>query len=122
MAISEVEYQKEVKILGKVQKLLDKTLNDLGGDVFDKEEGLTEFKKMVWEDASSFDNGEMQQVMAATALEANKVFMKRNYFRKLLGIKDKPYFASIVFKDDEGKIFNIYIIRSLLVYHRYGYF
>lgn len=114
MAISEVEYQKEVKILNKVQKLLDKTLDDLGEDVFDKEEGLTEFKKMVWEDASSFDNGEMQQAMAATALEANKVFMKRNYFRKLLGVKDKPYFASIVFKDDEGKIYNIYISLTYL--------
>lgn len=114
MAISEVEYQKEKKILAKVQKLLDKTLEDLGEDVFDKEEGLTEFKKMVWEDASSFDSGEMQQVMAATALEANKVFMKRSYFRKLLGVKDKPYFASIVFKDDEGKIFNIYISLTYL--------
>ena len=114
MAISDSEFQKEKKILSKVQKLLDQTLDDLGVDVFDAEEGLQDFKKMMWENASSFDSGEMQQVMAATSQEAEKVFMKRDYFKKLLQVKDKPYFASIVFKDDEGKIFNIYISLTYL--------
>ena len=114
MALSEVEVQKEKKILKKVQKLLDDTLDDLGEQVFDDEEGLQEFKKMMWEDAASFDEGEMQQVMAATAQEAEKVLMKRDYFLKLRQIKDKPYFASIVFKDDEGKVNNIYISLTYL--------
>ena len=35
MAISDVELQKEKKILSKVQKLLGKTLDDLGEVVFD---------------------------------------------------------------------------------------
>ncbi len=114
MAISDVELQKEKKILSKVQKLLGKTLDDLGEVVFDEEEGLQEFKKMMWENSSSFDSGEMQQVMAATSQEAEKVLMKRNYFKKLLQIKDKPYFASIVFKDKEGKIYNVYISLTYL--------
>ncbi|MBQ8131165.1 MAG: AAA family ATPase [Bacilli bacterium] len=114
MALSEVEVQKEKKILKKVQKLLDDTLDSLGEQVFDDEEGLQEFKKMMWENASSFDAGEMQQVMAATSQEAEKVLMKRDYFLKLRQIKDKPYFASIVFKDDEGKIYNIYISLTYL--------
>ena len=114
MALSDVEVQKEKKILKKVQKLLDDTLDDLGEQVFDDEEGLQEFKKMMWEDAASFDEGEMQQVMAATSQEAEKVLMKRDYFLKLRQIKDKPYFASIVFKDDEGKVNNIYISLTYL--------
>ena len=114
MAISEVEFQKEKKILKKVQKLLGENLSELGKDVFQDEEDLVEFKKMMWEDSSSFDAAEIQQVMAATAMEADKVLQKQRYFKKLQQIKNKPYFASIVFKDDEGKIFNIYISLTYL--------
>lgn len=114
MAISEIEFTKEKKILSKVQKLLGETLESLGEDVIDQEDDLQDFKKMMWENSSSFDAGEMQQVMAATSLEAEKYFMKANYFKKLLQIKDKPYFASIIFKDEEGKIFNIYISLTYL--------
>ena len=114
MAISESEFVKEKKILRKVQKLLEETLSSLGEDVIEDEEGLTEFKKMMWENSSSFDAAESQQVMAATALEADKVFRKRDYFRRLCKIKNKPYFASIVFKDENGEIFNIYMSLTYL--------
>ncbi len=114
MAISNEEFEKEQKILKKVLKLLDSNLESLGDDVFNEEEGLQEFKKMMWEDASSFDSGEMQQVMAATSQEAEKIFMKRNYLKRLVQIKNKPYFASIIFKDEAGKIYNIYISLTYL--------
>ena len=114
MAISEVEFQKEKKILKKVQKLLGETLESLGQDVYQSEDDLVEFKKMMWEDSNSFDEGEMQQVMAATSLEAEKVLQKQRYFKNLRKVKNKPYFASIVFKDDEGKIFNVYISLTYL--------
>lgn len=114
MAISEVEFQKEKKILNKVQKLLDNTLDSLGEEVSSDYENLQEFKKMMWENASSFDDGEAQQVMAATSQEADKVLRRRQYFNRLLQVKDKPYFASIVFKDDEGCISNIYISLTYL--------
>ena len=114
MAITEEEYKKEEKILSKVRKLLKETLEDLGGDVFQDEEDLTEFKKMLWENASSFDKGEMSQVMAATSQEAERVLQKRQYFKRLNQIKNKPYFASIVFKDEYNKIWNIYISLTYL--------
>ncbi len=114
MAISEEEFLKEKKVLKKVQKLLGDTLTNLGGDVYDDEEKLVEFKKMMWENSSSFDEAEMQQVMAATSMEAEKVLQKQRYFKKLCQIKNKPYFASIVFKDDKGKLFNIYISLTYL--------
>ena len=114
MGISKDEYLKEKKILSKVCKLLGDTLTDLGKDVYQDEEDFTEFKKMMWENSSSFDAGEMRQVMAATEQEAEKVLQKQRYFKKLCQIKNKPYFASIVFKDDHGKIWNIYISLTYL--------
>lgn len=115
MAISEEEFQKEKKILKKVQKLLGETLSNLGEDVYDDEENLLEFKKMMWENSSSFDEAEMQQVMAATSHEAERALQKQRYFKKLCQIKNKPYFASIVFKDDEkNKLYNIYISLTYL--------
>ena len=114
MAISEEEFQKEKKILRKVSTLLEKTLQDLGQDVIQDEENLTEFKKMMWENASSFDSGEASQALYATALEADKAYQKQKYFKRLCTIKDKPYFASIVFKDEEGEIYNIYMALTYL--------
>ena len=114
MAISEEELQKEKKILRKVSKLLGNTLSELGNDVIQDEENLVEFKKMMWENASSFDAGEAQQVMYATAMEADKAYQKQQYFKRLCKIKDKPYFASIVFKEESGEIYNIYMSLTYL--------
>jgi len=47
MAISEEEFNKERKILKKVNKLLESTLNELGEDVSQGEEDLIEFKKNI---------------------------------------------------------------------------
>ena len=114
MAISEVEFKKEKKILSKVHKLLGDTLEELGDCVIQDEDNLKEFKKMMWENANDFDDAEAQQVMYATALEADKAYQRQKYFKKLNSIKNKPYFASIVFKDDEGEIFNIYMSLTYL--------
>ncbi len=114
MAISEVEFQKEKKILKKINRLLDKTLDELGTGVNQGEDDLVEFKKMMWDGSNAFDNAETIQVMAATALEADKLIQKQKYYRKLCTIKNKPYFASIVFKDDEGTIYNIYMALTYL--------
>ena len=114
MAITEEEIQKEKKILRKINKLLGDTLSELGEDVIQSEDNLVEFKKMMWENANSFDAGEEQQVMYATALEADKAYKKQQYFKRLCKIKDKPYFASIVFKDDNGEIYNIYMSLTYL--------
>lgn len=115
MAISGSELKKEEKILEKVISLFDTTYNSLADDVNVGEEDLIEFKKMMWSDSSSFDEGEMTQVKAATALEADKFFRKKDYLRRLKMIKDKPYFASIVFKDDnDNSLYNIYISLTYL--------
>ena len=113
MGVTKEEFKKEEVILSKVKELLDSTLEELGGDVF-QEDDFTEFKKMMWENASSFDEEEQMQVMAATSQEAEKILQKKVYFRRLHQIKNKPYFASIVFKDEHGKIWNIYLSLTYL--------
>ena len=82
MGISRDEFKKEELILSKVKDLLRDTLEDLGGEVYQDEEDFTEFKKMMWSDASSFDEGEAQQVMAATSQEAERILQKRTYFKR----------------------------------------
>ena len=115
MAITENELKKEKKVLEKVITLFDETFNSLADDVKIGEEDLVEFKKMMWSDSNSFDAGEITQVKAATALEADKFFRKQDYLRRLKMIKDKPYFASIVFKDDkDDTLYNIYISLTYL--------
>lgn len=114
MAISERDHKIEEKILQKVLLLLNDTLSSLGKDVITDEENLVEFKKMMWENANSFDEGEMQQVMNATSSETEKALQKQDYYKKLCQIKNKPYFASIIFKDDKGKIYNIYLSLTYL--------
>ena len=114
MTISEKEITKEKQILNKVSKLLNKHIEELQKDVHISTDDLVEFKKLAWSDFSSFDNGDMIQASMATSEEANKVFQKQNYLKRLVKIKNKPYFASIVFKDNEGEIFNIYIALTYL--------
>lgn len=114
MAVSNEELQKEKKILQKVGSLLGETLEGLKKEVSGSEEELCEFKKMMWENAGSFDDGEISQVKNVTRDEEVKAKKKEEYFHKLCQIKDKPYFASIVFKDDDGEISNIYLSLTYL--------
>lgn len=114
MAISDAEFVKEKKILKMVGGLLNKTIYDLGVEVVQDAEDLVEFKKMMWENENSFDDAEIQQVRNATNQEEEKALKKQRYYSKLKSIKDKPYFASIVFKDEDNEIFNIYMSLTYL--------
>ena len=114
MTISEIELKKEKLILKKVTELLNKNLNELSKVVKINEEELIEFKKLMWQDSNSFDNAEIESVKAITSLEEQKALEKEAYYKRLKQIKNKPYFASIVFKDEDGDIYNIYISLTYL--------
>ena len=86
MAISERELKKEETILKKVNILLGKKLEELGKEVYQGEDDLIEFKKMMWENANSFDSGEEQQVMLQTSKEENRYLEKQKYYRRLQSI------------------------------------
>ena len=117
MTIDDNELNKEKIILRKVSHLVSDTITDLEKDVKVGEENLIEFKKIVWSDSSSFDDGDISQAKSLTNTESSKVYEKEKYLKRLLHIKKKPYFASIAFKDTDGEIFNIYISLTYLKDH-----
>ena len=115
MAVTTEEYQKEKQILRKVSKLLNDSLDLIGKEVNIDSENLIEFKKLAWSDSHSFDEGEILQTKMATNDEEVRLLQKQKYYKKLFQIKNKPYFASIVYKDKEdNSIFNIYIALTYL--------
>ena len=120
MAINERELNLEKKRLVEVLKLLDDKMTEAGNIIFKDEEKLLEFKKYAWENIKSFDAQELIQVKADTELEANKLLMKQEYFHKLNRIKNKPYFASVVFEDEDKDRYSIYLGLTYLKDNDYG--
>ena len=114
MSISKEELKKEKKKLHDVLVKLDKEIKESSSDLFLKEEELINFRKLNYEDKSSFDSAEFNQVMAADSLEALRVLSKRKYYKSLINIKDKPYFASFLYKDNEGNTYDIYMALTYL--------
>ena len=80
MSISKEEIVKEKKKLHDVLEKLDKEINEASSDLFLKEEELINFRKLNYQDKSSFDKAEFNQVMSADELEALRVLSKRKYY------------------------------------------
>ena len=114
MSISKEELKKEKKKLHDVLVKLDKEIKESSNDLFLKEEELINFRKLNYEDKSSFDSAEFNQIMTADSLEALRVLSKRKYYKSLINIKDKPYFASFLYKDNEGNTYDIYMSLTYL--------
>ena len=114
MAISKGELEKEQTKLIKVLEKIDKTLDDASTDLFLKEEELINFRKLNYNDKSSFDRAEFSQVMTSDEMEARRILAKRKCYKSLVNIKDKPYFASFLYKDEEGNILDIYMALTYL--------
>lgn len=109
MAIKGMELEKERKILRGINLKISKKLDELGGDIKLEEDKIKEFKKFAWDNKSSMDSGDLAAVQSESNLEANMMLMQKDYFRKLLRVKDNPYFASIIFDDEDGEHHVIYI-------------
>ena len=114
MAITEEEYSKEKKILRKTHNLINKNIDELSKEIKNIEDEELEFKKLSWKESSSFDNADLASFKEETSMEESKSQMKKEYYKKLKQIEKKPYFASIVFKSDDGEINNIYISLTYL--------
>ena len=114
MAITEEEYSKEKKILRKTHNLINKNIDELSKEIKNIEDEELEFKKLSWKESSSFDNADLASFKEETSMEESKSNMKKEYYKKLKQIEKKPYFASIVFKSDDGEINNIYISLTYL--------
>ena len=120
MAITERDFELEERRLEEVLKLLDDKLAQMGEDIFDDEDKYMEFRKYTWENMRVMDAQELNQATVESEFEANKIFMKQNYFKKLFRIKDNPYFASVVFEDEEKERYSVYLGLTYLKDDDYG--
>ena len=120
MAITGHELDLEKKRLKNVLKILNDKIAQMGENIFEDEEKFREFRKYTWENRKAMDAQELNQVNVESELEANQLLMRREYFKKLYRIKDEPYFASIVFEDEDKERFSVYLGLTYLKDDDYG--
>ena len=120
MAITGRDFELEEKRLVEVLKLLNDKLVKMNMKITTDEDKFQEFRRYTWENQRSMDAQELNQVNVETDLEANKLVMKKNYFKKLWRIRTNPYFASVVFEDNEGERFSVYLGLTYLKDEDYG--
>ena len=110
MALSKNELIKEKRYLDFASSVISQKLDDLGKEISVKQEELTEFRKVLWEDKGSIDKVEMTTGLMSSEFEAGFMLMKMEYYKKLLKLKYSPYFGRIDFKEeDSGKMYKVYI-------------
>lgn len=120
MAIVGKEFKLEERRLNEVLKLLDDKLAQMGDDIFENEEKYKEFRKYTWDNMRAMDATELNQANAESEFEANKIMQKQDYFKKLYKIKDNPYFASVIFEDEDKERFSVYLGLTYLKDEDYG--
>ena len=120
MAITGRDFELEEKRLNEVLKLLDDKLAQMGEDIFEDEDKFMEFRRYTWDNMRAMDAQELNQATVESEFEANKIFMKQNYFKKLFRIKDNPYFASVVFEDEDQERYSVYLGLTYLKDDDYG--
>ncbi len=120
MALAGRELDLEKRRLKEVLKLLDDKISRMGIDIFEDEEKLQEFRRYTWENKRGMDVQELNSVMVESELEANNLLRDREYFKKLMKIKDSPYFASIVFEDEDKHRYSVYLGLTYLKDEDYG--
>lgn len=101
--MNETELTLEKQYLGKTLKLLNEKIETLEKDIFKNEEEIREFRKYAWENKSGMDKQELTSIITDNELEAGLVLNKSAYYKKLLKIKDSPYFASITLLENNQK-------------------
>lgn len=109
MALTDAELKAEEHYLEKTSMEIEKQAKELGEKIQFKDEEITEFKKVLWEDKGSIDSVEMKTGLMASEMEANFLLMKMEYYKKLLKIQYSPYFGRVDFTDDTGKKREVYI-------------
>lgn len=109
ISLSVKEKHLEEERLNHTIEVLKNRMDDLGEEIFHKEEKSTEFKKYMWESKEEFDDKELQSLMISSEQEAYNLEVKSNYYKKLYKIKNNPYFGSIIFNEDNNSLENIYI-------------
>lgn len=107
MNLSKEEVLLEDKYLKTCLNELDSQIKELKENLTVEEQAIKEFNKYLWSEHGSMDPVEIRSNMLQSDLEIQEFERKSKYLRKLLRIKDSPYFGRIDFKSD--KDYKIYI-------------
>ncbi len=108
------EIVKEQKYLNEVSTFLNSKIKTMEQKIFKNQEQIQEFQKYVWENKGDMDVQELTSVRTSSEMEAKRLLDERKYFQKLMRIQSSPYFASIVFQEENNKPLNIYIGMTYL--------
>ena len=97
----------ENSYLTKTLNLLDQRIQELGGNLEIENIKINEFQKFIFSEIGNMDKYEIQSNLLASDMELNEFERKAKYLKKLLRIKDNPYFGRIDFKSDKN--YQVYV-------------
>ena len=93
--MNEKERFLEEQNLKTTVKCLNEKIETMESDIFEDTERIKEFRRYAWENKGGMDKQELNAVRTDNEQEAILLLRERDYFKKLLKIKNSPYFASI---------------------------
>ena len=97
----------ENSYLTKTLNLLDQRIQELGGNLDIENIKINEFQKFIFKEIGNMDKYEIQSNLLASDMELNEFERKAKYLKKLLRIKDNPYFGRIDFESDKN--YQVYV-------------
>lgn len=97
-----------------ITEILKEELSELGQGIMRTEQKIIEFRRFAWDQKGSIDAAEMRKIMTDDDVEAMMLVRRSIYFQKLFRIQKNPYFASIIFEEDNGEVAEIYISTTHL--------
>ncbi len=112
--MNEQEKKLEKQNLITTCNYLNKKIEEMETSIFQDAEKIKEFRRYAWENKGGMDKQELNAVRTDNEQDAILLLRERDYFKKLLKIKDTPYFASIVVENEQRKKQKIYIGMTYL--------
>lgn len=97
----------ENSYLTKTLNLLDQRIQELGGNLEIENIKINEFQKFIFSEIGNMDKYEIQSNLLASDMALNEFERKAKYLKKLLRIKDNPYFGRIDFESDKN--YQVYV-------------
>ena len=97
----------ENSYLTKTLNLLDQRIQELGGNLEIENIKNNEFQKFIFSEIGNMDKYEIQSNLLVSDMALSEFERKIKYLKKLLRIKDNPYFGRIDFESDKN--YQVYI-------------
>lgn len=108
--MTELELKKENDYLLEVQQIITDIIKEKDKNISKTTEAIYEQKKFLWENMTDYTDEELVTSMNEVDLSTRITNDDLLYLNKYKQSLNNPYFAKVIFKDNEyGDIINIYI-------------